>query len=138
MQWLRWNYVNGGYAELTNHYTTVNGNVVVAAQNGHVDEPGYTADITRRSIATRSTRRSAPATFAMTTIDLVAPPLADGFRRRIDYLRVSVTDKCNLRCVYCMPEAGLPWLERDEILTYEEIAVGCARGRSVRRSIRFG
>jgi hypothetical protein len=46
VQWLRWNYVNGGYAELTNHYTTVDGNVLVAAQNGHVDEPGYTADIT--------------------------------------------------------------------------------------------
>jgi cyclic pyranopterin phosphate synthase len=48
--------------------------------------------------------------------------LIDGFSRRITYLRVSVTDKCNLRCVYCMPETGLPWLHRDEILSYEEIA----------------
>ena len=48
--------------------------------------------------------------------------LVDGFSRPITYLRVSVTDKCNLRCVYCMPEAGLPWLRRDEILSYEEIA----------------
>jgi GTP 3',8-cyclase len=48
--------------------------------------------------------------------------LIDGFSRPITYLRVSVTDKCNLRCVYCMPEGGLPWLRRDEILTYEEIA----------------
>ncbi|MGH7471079.1 MAG: GTP 3',8-cyclase MoaA [Longimicrobiales bacterium] len=48
--------------------------------------------------------------------------MRDGFGRRIEYLRISVTDKCNLRCVYCMPEAGLPWLQRDEILTYEEIA----------------
>jgi GTP 3',8-cyclase len=47
--------------------------------------------------------------------------MADGFGRRIEYLRVSVTDKCNLRCVYCMPEEGLPWLGRSEILTYEEI-----------------
>jgi GTP 3',8-cyclase len=46
----------------------------------------------------------------------------DGFGRRIDYLRVSVTDKCNLRCVYCMPPAGLPWLRREQILTYEEMA----------------
>jgi cyclic pyranopterin phosphate synthase len=46
----------------------------------------------------------------------------DTFGRRIEYLRISVTDKCNLRCVYCMPEAGLPWLERNEILSYEEIA----------------
>ena len=46
----------------------------------------------------------------------------DSFGRRIEYLRISVTDKCNLRCVYCMPEAGLPWLRHDEILRYEEIA----------------
>jgi GTP 3',8-cyclase len=48
--------------------------------------------------------------------------LVDGFSRPITYLRVSVTDKCNLRCVYCMPEGGLPWLRRDDILSYEEIA----------------
>lgn len=48
--------------------------------------------------------------------------MVDGFGRRIEYLRISVTDKCNLRCVYCMPEEGLPWLRRGEILTYEEIA----------------
>lgn len=47
--------------------------------------------------------------------------MADGFGRRIEYLRISVTDKCNLRCVYCMPEEGLPWLRRDDLLTYEEI-----------------
>jgi cyclic pyranopterin phosphate synthase len=47
--------------------------------------------------------------------------MRDGFGRRIEYLRISVTDKCNLRCVYCMPEQGLPWLARHEILTYEEI-----------------
>ena len=48
--------------------------------------------------------------------------MRDGFGRRIEYLRISVTDKCNLRCVYCMPEHGLPWLARQEILSYEEIA----------------
>ena len=48
--------------------------------------------------------------------------MRDGFGRRVEYLRISVTDKCNLRCVYCMPEAGLPWLRRSEILRYEEIA----------------
>ncbi|HEX6134177.1 MAG TPA: GTP 3',8-cyclase MoaA [Longimicrobiales bacterium] len=46
----------------------------------------------------------------------------DAFGRRIEYLRVSVTDKCNLRCVYCMPAEGLPWLGRSELLSYEEIA----------------
>jgi cyclic pyranopterin phosphate synthase len=49
-------------------------------------------------------------------------PMRDGFNRRVEYLRISVTDKCNLRCVYCMPEEGLPWLRRDQILSYEEIA----------------
>jgi cyclic pyranopterin phosphate synthase len=58
---------------------------------------------------------------AVTTVDLTRPLLADAFSRPITYLRVSVTDKCNLRCVYCMPESGLPWLRREELLTYEEI-----------------
>jgi len=52
----------------------------------------------------------------------MAISLIDGFNRSISYLRISVTDKCNLRCVYCMPEGGLPWLRRDEILSFEEIA----------------
>ena len=51
-----------------------------------------------------------------------SPSMVDSFGRRIEYLRISVTDKCNLRCVYCMPMEGLPWLKRDEILDYEEIA----------------
>ena len=51
-----------------------------------------------------------------------ASGMRDQFGRRIEYLRISVTDKCNLRCVYCMPEQGLPWLGRNEILSYEEIA----------------
>ena len=58
---------------------------------------------------------------ALRTVDLTRPAI-DAFSRPITYLRVSVTDKCNLRCVYCMPEGGLPWLRRDEILSYEEIA----------------
>jgi cyclic pyranopterin phosphate synthase len=62
--------------------------------------------------AERRALESAPANTGMT----------DGFGRRIEYLRISVTDKCNLRCVYCMPEHGLPWLGRAEILSYEEIA----------------
>jgi cyclic pyranopterin phosphate synthase len=48
-------------------------------------------------------------------------PMVDAFGRRIEYLRISVTDKCNLRCVYCMPEEGLPWLKRGQLLSYEEI-----------------
>jgi cyclic pyranopterin phosphate synthase len=45
----------------------------------------------------------------------------DGFGRSIEYLRVSVTDRCNFRCVYCMPERGLDWIQRDDILTADEI-----------------
>ena len=48
-------------------------------------------------------------------------PLLDGHGRRIADLRVSVTDRCNFRCQYCMPAEGLPWLERAEVLTFEEI-----------------
>jgi len=45
----------------------------------------------------------------------------DAYGRRIDYLRISVTDRCNLRCVYCMPPEGVPWREPGDILTFEEI-----------------
>ncbi len=47
--------------------------------------------------------------------------LIDSFHRVIDYLRVSVTDRCNFRCVYCMPEEGAPVAPKSSILTYEEI-----------------
>jgi GTP 3',8-cyclase len=49
-------------------------------------------------------------------------PLVDGWGREIKSLRVSVTDKCNFRCTYCMPAEGLEWLPRNEVLDYEEIA----------------
>jgi GTP 3',8-cyclase len=48
-------------------------------------------------------------------------PLVDGHGRRIADLRVSVTDRCNFRCQYCMPAEGLPWLERGAVLSFEEI-----------------
>ena len=48
--------------------------------------------------------------------------MIDQFGRRVEYVRVSVTDKCNLRCVYCMPLEGLDWLKRESLLSYEEIA----------------
>ncbi len=47
--------------------------------------------------------------------------LVDSYGRRIKNLRISITDKCNFRCVYCMPAEGLAWLPRSEILSYEEI-----------------
>jgi len=49
------------------------------------------------------------------------PPLTDSFERRIESVRISITDRCNFRCRYCMPAEGLPWLQRSEVLTFEEI-----------------
>ncbi len=48
-------------------------------------------------------------------------PLVDGHGRHIGDLRVSVIDRCNFRCQYCMPAEGLPWLDRADLLTFEEI-----------------
>jgi cyclic pyranopterin phosphate synthase len=62
-------------------------------------------------------------------------PLVDPFQRSITYLRISLTDRCNLRCVYCMPEAGIKFVPRRQILTLEEIAriVRIAAGMGLRR-----
>jgi len=52
---------------------------------------------------------------------MIRDPLVDGHGRTIGDMRVSVTDRCNFRCQYCMPAEGLPWLERAEVLRFEEI-----------------
>ena len=53
---------------------------------------------------------------------MITPPIpADSFNRKVDYLRVSVTDRCNLRCIYCMPPEGFRKLRQEEILRYEEV-----------------
>lgn len=49
------------------------------------------------------------------------PPLRDRFDRPVEKLRISLTDRCNFRCTYCMPESGLDWLDKSEILTPDEI-----------------
>jgi GTP 3',8-cyclase len=51
-----------------------------------------------------------------------ASPLIDPFSRRVKDLRISITDRCNFRCAYCMPEEGMQWLGREALLTYEEQA----------------
>ncbi len=56
----------------------------------------------------------------------------DAHGRRIDYLRISLTDRCNLRCRYCMPAKGITWKPHDEILTYEEVL------RLVRAAVGYG
>jgi cyclic pyranopterin phosphate synthase len=62
-----------------------------------------------------SAAREAPAASA-------PRPLVDPFGRVHRDLRISITDRCNFRCTYCMPEEGMPWLPRTELLTYEELA----------------
>lgn len=47
--------------------------------------------------------------------------MLDSFKRKISYLRISVTDRCNLRCTYCMPAEGISWINQKEILSFEEI-----------------
>jgi GTP 3',8-cyclase len=47
--------------------------------------------------------------------------MQDQFERQINYLRISITDRCNLRCKYCMPSAGVPWMPHSDILSFEEI-----------------
>ncbi len=59
-------------------------------------------------------------------------PLVDSFGRAHDNLRISVTDRCNIRCFYCMPETGVQFTERSEILSFEEIE------RFVRVAVRLG
>ena len=67
----------------------------------------------------------------------MSPSVLDSYDREISYLRVSVTDRCNLRCVYCMPEEGVAALSHDDVLRLEEIAhlvrIGVSMGiRNVR------
>jgi cyclic pyranopterin phosphate synthase len=61
-----------------------------------------------------------------------AAPLVDSFGRVHDNLRISVTDRCNIRCFYCMPETGVQFVDRSEILDFEEIE------RFVRVAVRMG
>ena len=58
----------------------------------------------------------------------VEPIMIDKYGRNIDYLRISLTDRCNLRCIYCMPEEGVKSLSHAEILTYDEILRICRCG----------
>jgi GTP 3',8-cyclase len=52
----------------------------------------------------------------------VQRPLVDPYNRTVRDLRISITDRCNFRCQYCMPDEGMKWLPREQLLTYEELA----------------
>ena len=60
------------------------------------------------------------------------PEMVDTFGRVVRDLRVSVTDRCNFRCLYCMPEDGLPWLAKDDVLGRDELI------RALRVAIELG
>ncbi len=68
----------------------------------------------------------------MSGVARALPVLSDGFSRTVSYLRVSLTDRCNYRCVYCMPEAGVDLVPKADVLTFEEVE------RLVRVMMRFG
>ena len=51
--------------------------------------------------------------------------MIDSYGRNIDYIRISVTDRCNLRCIYCMPEDGVALADHRDVLSYEEIEKIC-------------
>ena len=51
--------------------------------------------------------------------------MTDNFGRNIDYIRISITDRCNLRCVYCMPEEGVENITHRNVLTFDEILRIC-------------
>lgn len=79
-----------------------------------------------------------PVVGGIRPVDGVADPLVDGFQRRIRYLRVSVTDRCNYRCSYCMPEAlgdQLQFEQKSQVLTFEELErlAGIFAGLGVRK-----
>ena len=64
----------------------------------------------------------------------ITGPLVDGFGRSHTDLRISVTDRCNIRCYYCMPAEGVPFRSHSEILSFEEIGrfVAVAAGLGIR------
>ena len=64
---------------------------------------------------------SAPSTKTPEESHLTASTLIDPFHRHLNYLRISITDRCNLHCIYCMPRELIPKLEHRDVLSYEEI-----------------
>ncbi len=70
-----------------------------------------------------TTSRSSPGRSLLRTVhsDPAQKALTDGFGRQVHDLRISVTDRCNFRCTYCMPHEDMRWLPRSEVLTFEEI-----------------
>src|SRR5207253_5062032 len=76
------------------------------------------------SCPTGTASRRGPTSTCCCCRSLVAmtAPLVDPFARVVRDLRLSVTDRCNFRCGYCMPEEGMEWQPREDLLTYEELA----------------
>src|SRR6266853_2091721 len=56
---------------------------------------------------------------------MISPSLKDNFGRTIKDLRISVTDRCNFRCFYCIPDENIVWKRKQELLTYDEVVLVC-------------
>src|SRR5204863_9666558 len=96
-----------------------------AARAGRIlDGPSLRVDRARdRTLfQARHVPNGQPARWPFREGSMPLKPLIDTQGRAVRDLRISVTDRCNLRCVYCMPAEGMPWLPKDDLLTYEEIA----------------
>src|SRR6476646_5701848 len=91
----------------------------VARTGRHVRLPGPGIDSSSSRWMVRGGSVMVERQGSLSSMDV--EPLRDGHGRLIGDLRVSVTDRCNFRCQYCMPADGLPWLERSALLTFEEI-----------------
>src|SRR5215208_4920607 len=96
--------------------------VMLGRSNGIVQCRGTGIGCHRSECKSADSPRSASVILCRVgTRSMNLEPLFDGHGRRISDLRVSVTDRCNFRCRYCMPADGLPWLPREEVLSFEEI-----------------
>src|SRR6478672_8028889 len=91
----------------------------VARTGRHVRLPGPGIDSSSSRWMVRGGSVMVERQGSLSSMDV--EPLRDGHGRLIGDLRISVTDRCNFRCQYCMPADGLPWIERGDILSLEEI-----------------
>lgn len=90
----------------------------LTGSKGHAGVDAPSPKNVRRSSLASSKRDTASETLKTTN---GTTGLVDKFGRTVRKMRVSVTDRCNFRCVYCMPEGDIPWLPKEHIISYEEI-----------------
>ncbi|SCV67696.1 BQ2448_5307 [Microbotryum intermedium] len=100
---------------------SVTGTTTLGSESSSSASDPVTLLSTRARAQARIARIDSLSPSTSTSPSKVSPFLTDSFGRRHDYLRISLTEKCNLRCTYCMPESGVKLLPRDGLLTTDEI-----------------